>query len=157
MLRHRSLLACVVPLLAACATVRRPTTPPAAVGDSAVATPPAPVEDSTTGGRWYGYEGGLKDAEAAAASIEGATQYWQSVEGEWRTEDDSGTYKAHFQQRRLRRLAITFAGAHGTGSGAYTYDERARLFHYQGETRRRTGTGRRARTQRIALSVAIDP
>jgi hypothetical protein len=113
--------------------------------------------DTTTGGRWYGYEGGLKDAEKAASSIEGATQYWNSVEGAWRTADDSGSFRAYFRDNHLRYLAVTFAGAHGTGTGGYTYDDRARLFHYGGESRRRTGRGNAARTQRITLSVAVDP
>lgn len=154
---HRGLLlACVAPLLAACASV--PRTAPSTPDDSTTAAaPPAVVEDTTVGGRWYGYEGGLKDAEEAAASIEGATQYWNSVEGEWRTADDSGSFRAYFRDHHLRHLAITFAGAHGSGTGAYTYDDRARLFHYHGETRRRTGTGRNARTQRVALSMAVDP
>lgn len=151
---HRSLPACAVPLLlAACASAPRTATPTAEGGGPS----PAAAVDTTTGGRWYGYEGGLKDAEEAAASIEGATQYWQSVEGRWRTEEDSGSYRAYFRDRHLRHLAVTFAGANGTGSGAYTYDDRARLFHYHGDMRRRTGAGRSARTQRVTLSVAVDP
>ena len=35
------------------------------------------------GGRWYGYEGGLAAAEAAARSIAGAGQYWTKREGAW--------------------------------------------------------------------------
>ena len=151
---RRWLPACVVPLLAACASAPRTATPTDGNGTPRPAAP-APAVDSTTGGRWYGYEGGLADAEKAASSIAGATLYWQSVEGEWRTAEDSGSYRAHFQNRHLRHMTVTFAGAHGAGNGAYTYDDRARLFHYQGETRLRTGRG--ARTQRITLSVAVDP
>ncbi len=141
----------LVPALAACGSARR-----AAGGggpDAAAATP----VDTTAGGRWYGYEGGLAEAEAAARTIEGATQYWQAVEGRWRTDADSGTFTAHFLDRRLRRLAVTYGAGATTGTGAYTYDERARLFHYGGEQRRRTGTGRNARTTTTTYSIALDP
>ena len=153
MIVRRCLLACAASLLAACASAPRTAQPGDASGSAA--PPPAPAVDTTTGGRWYGYEGGLVDAEKAAASIEGAAQYWNSVEGEWRTADDSGSFRAYFRDNHLRRLTVTFAGAQGTGTGAYTYDDRARLFHYQGEARRRTGSG--SRTQRVTLSVAVDP
>lgn len=146
----------LVPALGACGTARRAA---GAVGiggapDSAVAAAPA---DTTTGGRWYGYEGGLAEAEAAARTIEGATQYWQAVEGRWRTDADSGTFTAHFLDRRLRRVAITWGEGATTGTGAYTYDERARLFHYDGEQKRRTGRGRNARTTTTTYSIALDP
>jgi hypothetical protein len=142
--------------LAACAP-RTPAagTTPAPSAD--VGAAPAPAADTTTGGRWYGYEGGLDDAESAARTIEGATQYWRAVEAPWSAGADTGSIVAHFQNRRLRRVAVTWAGGGVTGSGAYTYDEQARLFHYRGEERRTTGTGRGRRTQRVALSVAVNP
>ena len=115
----------------------------------------APV-DTTAGGRWYGYEGGLEEAEAAARAIAGATQYWREVRGDWRTDTDSGTFVAHFLENRLRRAAITYGAGALTGTGAYTYDEQARLFHYGGEEKRRTGRGRQARTTTTTISVALD-
>ena len=151
------LFAAVLPLLlAACGPRGGPATP------AGGAPTPANVPDSTVGpeavgGRWYGYEGGLRDAESAARTIEGAARYWQPVEARWRADADTGSLVAHFQQRRLRRMAVTWAGGGTTGSGAYTYDEQARLFHYQGEERRRTGRGRAARTERVVVSIALDP
>jgi len=142
----------LVPALAACGAARRGGETAAG---PAPTPPPAPV-DTTTGGRWYGYEGGLAEAEAGARAIAGATQYWQAVEGRWRTDADSGTFTAHFLERRLRRIAITYGAGATTGTGAYTYDERARLFHYGGEQKRRTGTGRNARTTTTTYSIALD-
>lgn len=104
------------------------------------------------GGRWYGYEGGLAAAEAAARSIAGAGQYWTKREGDWAGADTSGTYVAFDDGRWLRRLEITM----GTTTGAYTYDESGRLFHYAGETKRRVGRGRQARTETTAVSVAVN-
>ena len=155
-LAARSLvLLLLLPALAACGTARRVANAAGMGGaDSAAA---AAAGDSTTGGRWYGYEGGLDEAEAAARTIAGATQYWQEIEGRWRTDADSGTFTAHFLDRRLRRLAITYGEGATTGEGAYTYDERARLFHYGGELRRRTGRGRNARTTTTSYSIALDP
>jgi hypothetical protein len=143
-----------LPLLAACSAGRRGG-PPGDPGGPAPSAATAPA-DTTTGGRWYGYEGGLKEAEEAAASIGGATQYWREVRGIWRTDADSGTFVAHFQDNRLRRIAVNYGEGASTGFGAYTYDERARLFHYGGEERRRTGRGRNVRTTRTVLSVALD-
>ena len=154
-LRPTVLLAAAA-LLGACAPRAPGGAAPVPSPDDARPAAPAAV-DSTTGGRWYGYEGGLEDAEAAARTIEGATQYWRAVESSWSAGADTGSLVAHFQDRRLRRVAVTWAGGGTTGSGAYTYDEQARLFHYQGEERRATGTGRNRRTQRVVLSVAVSP
>ena len=50
---------------------------------------------------------------------------------------------------------ITEARGSMLASSAYTYDERARLFHFHGEERRRTGTGKSARTSRIARAANV--
>jgi len=152
-LRPAFLLA--LPFVAACSAGRRGAAP-GEPGGPAPSGAAAAGADSATGGRWYGYEGGLKDAEEAAASIAGATQYWRAVRGIWRTDVDSGTFVAHFQDNRLRRVGVTYGAGANTGFGAYTYDERARLFHYGGEERRRTGRGRNVRTTRTVVSLALD-
>ena len=150
----RPLVLLLLPALAACGATRRAV---GGGGDARDSTVSAAPTDSTTGGRWYGYEGGLAEAETAARTIEGATRYWQEVEGRWRTDADSGTFTAHFLDRRLRRVAVTWGAGATTGNGAYTYDERARLFHFGGEQRRRSGRGRNARTTTTAYSIALDP
>lgn len=150
----RSLVLLLLPAVVACGAARRAV---GGGGDARDSTVSAAPTDSTTGGRWYGYEGGLAEAETAARTIEGATRYWQEVEGRWRTDADSGTFTAHFLDRRLRRVAVTWGAGATTGTGAYTYDERARLFHFGGEQRRRTGRGRNARTTTTAYSIALDP
>ena len=150
----RPLVLLLLPALVACGATRRAV---GGGGDASASAAAAASADSTTGGRWYGYEGGLAEAEAAARTIEGAAQYWQAVEGRWRAEEDSGTVTAYFLERRLRRLEVTYGQGATTGTGAYTYDERARLFHYGGELRRRTGRGRAARTTTTAYSIALDP
>lgn len=143
------LAACLA--LAACSPRAR-----GGAGGGAPAPARAAAVDSTAGGRWYGYEGGLVDAERAAASIAGAAAYWREVRAPLRAGEDTGTVVAAFQERRLRRAAITWANGPVSGSGAYTYDEQARLFHYQGEERRRTGRGRAARITTVAVSIALD-
>ncbi|HEY0970655.1 MAG TPA: hypothetical protein VGE02_06740 [Gemmatimonadales bacterium] len=130
---------------------------PGARGEGAAPGPRPQPRDTTEGpeapgGRWYGYEGGLADAEAAARSIAGAGQYWTRTEGEWRGADTTGSYVAFHDGRWLRRLEIEM----GTTKGAYTYDEKGRLFHYSGERTRRTGRGRQARTEKTVVSVALD-
>lgn len=112
------------------------------------------VGPEAVGGRWYGYEGGLADAETSARTIQGAAEYWRSTKGAWRGADTAGTFVAHFDgDGWLRRLEITIPGG---VTGAYTYDERGRLFHYAGERTRRIGRGNQARTERTVLSVALD-
>lgn len=149
MRRTLSFLAVLV-LAAACA--------PGARGGEAGPNPrPAAARDTTEGpeapgGRWYGYEGGLADAEAAARSIAGASQYWTKTEGEWTGADTTGSYAAYRDARWLRRLEIEM----GTTRGAYTYDEKGRLFHYRAERTRRIGRGRQARTETTVISVALD-
>jgi hypothetical protein len=156
-MRRRALPVTLLLLLAACSSGSR-----GARGGEAGRSPSpqgsAARADSTqgpqaAGGRWYGYEGGLADAEASARSIQGAAQYWRKTEGSWRGADTAGTYVAYFDDNWLRRLEITIPG--GT-TGAYTYDERGRLFHYGGTRTRRLGRGRQARTERTTLSVALD-
>lgn len=157
-MRRPALAAALLLLLSACSSGSR-----GARGAGGAPAPQTATEraaaDSTlgpeaAGGRWYGYEGGLADAETSARTIEGAAEYWRSTTGEWRGADTAGTFVAHFDgERWLRRLEITIPG--GT-TGTYTYDERGRLFHYAGERTRRIGRGAQARTERTALSVALD-
>lgn len=147
---RRTLPLLAVLVLVACA--------PGARGGEAGSRPrQAAARDTTVGpeapgGRWYGYEGGLADAEAAARSIAGASQYWTKAEGKWTGADTTGSYVAFSDSRWLRRLEIEM----GTTKGAYTYDEKGRLFHYSGERTRRIGRGRQARTETTAVSVALD-
>lgn len=131
------------------ATSAPSTTPTPAVADSA-SGPDAP------GARWYGYEGGLKDAEASARAIEGAGKYWTSREGRWRADSAAGRYTAFDDGKWVRRLQVVTDSGPRPGSGAFTYDERGRLYHYAGEWRLRVGRGSRARTDRVAVSVALN-
>lgn len=151
--RPLAALLVLLPLLGACGGRRAEPETGAGPARSGAAAASA---DTTSGGRWYGYEGGLEEAEAGARAIAGATQYWREVRGTWRTDADSGTFVAHFQNNRLRRAAVTYGAGALTGTGAYTYDEQARLFHYGGEEKRRTGRGRQARTTTTTISVALD-
>ncbi len=153
----RSVLSALLVLVAACST-----------GYTTPASTPAPLPakdtvrvDSTSGpggagARWYGYEGGLKDAEASARSIEGASQYWTSREGRWKTDSAAGTFKAFDDGNWVRRLEIVADGGARRGTGAFTYDERGRLYYYSGDWRLRVGRGRNARTDRVVVSVALN-
>ncbi|MHB1224268.1 MAG: hypothetical protein ACYC2G_09540 [Gemmatimonadaceae bacterium] len=133
-------------------------------GRAAPAPSPAPAPaaaDSTSGpdapgARWYGYEGGLKDAEASARAIEGAGQYWTEREGNWRTDSASGTFTAFDDGKWVRRLEVATHSGPRRGTGAFTYDERGRLYYFGGEWRVRVGRGRRARTDRVVVSVALN-
>lgn len=117
--------------------------------------------DSTSGpggagARWYGYEGGLKEAEASARAIEGAGQYWTSREGQWKADSAAGTYKAFDDGKWVRRLEIAADSGARVGTGAFTYDERGRLYYFSGEWRLRAGRGRSTRTDRVVVSVALN-
>lgn len=124
-------------------------TPSPAAADSA-SGPDAP------GARWYGYEGGLEDAEASARAIEGAGQYWTKREGSWRTDSASGSFTAFDDGKWVRRLGVVTDSGPRRGTGAFIYDERGRLYYFGGEWRVRVGRGRRARTDRVAVSVALN-
>ncbi len=117
--------------------------------------------DSTSGpggvgARWYGYEGGLKEAEASARAIEGAGQYWTSREGRWKADSAAGTYKAFDDEKWVRRLEVATDSGARLGTGAFTYDERGRLYYFSGAWRLRVGRGRNARTDRVVVSVALN-
>lgn len=112
-------------------------------------------------GRWFGYEGGLKDAEELAAVYERASRFWRKVEGRYRGARFNGTFTAFYDDAWLRRIEITYEPNEGSearesGTGAYTYDTRGRLFYYAGEESRRSGSGRNVRTTKVQYSVAID-
>lgn len=124
-------------------------TPTRAAADSA-SGPDAP------GARWYGYEGGLKDAEASARAIEGAGQYWARREGSWRTDSASGSFTAFDDGKWVRRLEVATDSGPRRVTGAFTYDERGRLYYFGGEWRVRVGRGRQARTDRVVVSVALN-
>ena len=135
----------------ACAGHRsEPATAPAAAGGSASAEP-------VSRGRWYGYEGGLKDAEASARSVEGASQYWTSRTGRWRSDSAAGAFTAYSDGKHIRRLEVTLDSlTRRRGSGAFTYDEQGRLYHFGGTWRVTTGRGKQARTTRTVVSVAMN-
>ncbi len=137
-------------------------------GRATTSSSPAPLPAETTaradstsgpggvGARWYGYEGGLKDAEASARAIEGAGQYWTSREGRWKADSTAGTYKAFDDGKWVRRLEIVTDSGARRGTGAFTYDERGRLYYFSGEWRLRVGRGKSARTDRVIVSVALN-
>lgn len=147
-------LLALLPLGAACGG-RAAATPAVTPTPSASAADSASGPDAV-GARWYGYEGGLADAEASARAIEGAGQYWTSREGHWRTDSASGGYKAFDDGKWVRRLEVATDSGPRRGTGAFTYDERGRLYYYGGEWRVRVGRGRRARTDRVVVSVALN-
>ena len=115
----------------------------------------------SAGGRWFGYEGGLKDATDLAEVYERASRFWRKVEGTWRGPRYSGTFTAYYDEAALRRLEITYEPFEGseareTGSGAYSFDTRGRLFFYAGSERQRTGSGRNVRTTQVQYRVALN-
>ena len=135
----------------ACAGHRsEPASAPAAASSAAAAAPAAV-------GRWYGYEGGLKDAEASARSVEGASQYWTPREGRWRSDSAAGTFTAYTDGKHVRRLVVTIDSlTRRRGTGAFTYDEQGRLYYFGGTWRTTTGRGKQARTTRTVVSVAMN-
>lgn len=140
----------------ACSRGATTTTPAATPTPAPEAAPDSTSGPDAPGARWYGYEGGLKEAEASARAIEGAGQYWTSREGAWRADSASGTYTAFDDGKWVRRLQVATDSGPRRGSGAFTYDERGRLYYFGGEWRERVGRGRRARTDRVVVSVALN-
>jgi|GEM_PF-4207081 len=144
---------------AACVPVN---TEPEVVPEPDIAPTPVAVRpDSTSGpggigGRWYGYEGGLEDAEASARSIEGASQYWTESEGVWGGNDSTlaGSYTAYSDRNWIRRLAVTVDSGPRKATGAFTYDERGRLYYFAGEWREPIPRSRS--TRRVTASVALN-
>lgn len=146
---------CCLALAAACARGG------AAAGPASAPSPARAAADSASGpdapgARWYGYEGGLKEAEASARAIEGASKFWTSREGRWRADSAAGSYTAFDDGRWVRRLQVATDSGARRGTGAFTYDERGRLYYFGGEWRIRVGRGARARTDRVVVSVAMN-
>lgn len=144
----------VLLLLAAAACASGGPTPTVLPEPSAVVTPDSTSGPGGSGGRWYGYEGGLADAEASARSIEGASQYWSEGKGLWGDARLGGSYSSYSDPHWIRRLVVEVDSGPRRATGAFTYDERGRLYYFGGEWRQ--PVGRTRNTQRVVVSVALN-
>lgn len=152
---QRPTLQILLLLGAACAPIQSgPELLPEAVEEPVATRPDSTSGPGGVGGRWYGYEGGLAEAEASARSIEGASQYWTESKGPWGDSTLAGSYAAYADPNWIRRLEVAVDSGPRRATGAFTYDERGRLYYFGGEWRQPIPRSRN--TTRVVVSVALN-